>query len=162
MSLRIVPLEWPYLPELHAIEQDSFSDPWSLGQFIEELGKAEADWLVALDDGIVVGYAGVQMLVDEAHITNLAVAPAARGRGIGSALLARLLGAASARGARLVTLEVRENNVEAERLYRRHGFQAVGRRPRYYTDTGEDALLMTLELEGGPGAGAERRPEAAP
>lgn len=153
MSLRIVPLEWPYLVGIHAIEQDSFSDPWSLGQFIEELGKSEADWLVALEDGVVVGYAGVLVMMDEAHVTNLAVAPAARGRGIGSALLARALEAARARRARLVTLEVRENNVEAERLYRRHGFTAVGRRPRYYSDTGEDALIMTLDLEGDPGDG---------
>ena len=157
-----MPLEWPHLQEIHAIEQDSFSDPWRLGQFIEELGKTDADWLVALDDGLVVGYVGLQMMVDEGHIVNLAVAPAARGRGIGSALLARALEAASERGARLVTLEVRENNLEAERLYRRYGFEAVGRRPRYYTDTGEDALIMTLELEGGPGARASDRPEVGP
>lgn len=155
-----MPLEWPHLQEIHAIEEDSFSDPWRLGQFIEELGKTDADWLVALDDGLVVGYVGLQMMVDEAHITNLAVAPAARGHGIGSTLLARALEAAGARGARLVTLEVRENNVQAERLYRRHGFEAVGRRRRYYADTGEDALIMTLELEGGSDARGSDRPEA--
>jgi ribosomal-protein-alanine N-acetyltransferase len=157
-----VPLEWPYLVEMHAIEQESFSDPWSLGQFIAELGKAEADWLIALDDGVVVGYAGLQMMVDEAHITNLAVAPAVRGRGVGAALLARALEGASARGARLVTLEVRESNTEAEHLYRRYGFKAVGRRPRYYADTGEDALIMSLELEGGMDGAAADQPEAAP
>ena len=90
----------------------------------------------------IVGYGGVWLVVDEAHITTLAVAPAYRGRGVGELLLNALIDHAYALAAQRMTLEVRVSNTTAQRLYLKYGFQSAGTRPRYYTDNGEDALIM--------------------
>lgn len=94
-------------------------------------------------DGRIVGYLGLWFMVDEAHIVAIATHPEYRRRGIGERLLARALELAREREARTVTLEVRVSNLPAQRLYEKYGFRRVGMRPRYYTDTGEDAIIMT-------------------
>ena len=95
--------------------------------------------------GRVVGYAGIWLMVDEAHVTTFAVDPAWRRRGVGERLLIAVLDLAMERGAREATLEVRLSNLAARRLYEKYGFRPVGIRPRYYSDDNEDALIMTTE-----------------
>jgi ribosomal-protein-alanine N-acetyltransferase len=97
----------------------------------------------------VVGYAGYWFVVDEAHISTIAVHPEWRGRGVGEHLLVHLLGQALDLGAVAATLEVRVSNTAAQNLYRKYGFEQVGRRRRYYRDNGEDALLMTAAMRNG-------------
>jgi ribosomal-protein-alanine N-acetyltransferase len=136
------------------IERASFVTPWSRRAFLHELERnpvAEA-WVARAgggepDAGGVVGYVCLWIVADEVHVTNLAVHPAHRGQGIGSRLLVTALVRHRARGARRALLEVRPSNVEALRLYRALGFREVGRRRRYYVDTGEDALLLEATLD---------------
>jgi ribosomal-protein-alanine N-acetyltransferase len=139
------------LPAVQAIEQASFTSPWPADAYRNEiLGNRMATYLVARSGGDLVGFAGTWLMVDEAHITTFAVHPAWRRQGIGERLLLTVLDVAIARHAREATLEVRLSNVAARRLYEKYGFRPVGLRPRYYTDDGEDALIMTTETLTGP------------
>ncbi len=125
------------------IERRSFATPWSERAFISELTQnAYAHYVVALRGHQVVGYAGMWLILDEAHLTNIAVHPAERGRGLGDALLTEMERRAVAEGCLRMTLEVRPSNPAAQALYRKHGFLVRGRRPGYYADTHEDALIM--------------------
>jgi len=134
------------LEAVHRIERDSFRTPWPVHAYRTELETNRlAHYLVARVDGVVVGYAGVWLMVDEAHVTTFAVAPEWRRQGIGERLLVGLLDLAGARSAREATLEVRLSNLAARRLYEKYGFRPVGLRPRYYSDDNEDALIMTTE-----------------
>ena len=138
------------LPAVHAIERASFSTPWPDDAYRSELQTNRlASYLVARAGDEVVGFAGIWLMVDEAHITTFAVHPAWRRRGIGERLLVAVLDVALRRHAREATLEVRLSNVAARRLYEKYGFRPVGLRPRYYTDNGEDALIMTTEALSG-------------
>ena len=126
-----------------AVEEQAFSVPWSRAAFETELDENElAHYLVAEVDGVVVGYCGMWIILDEAHLTNVAVLSEHRGKGIGHSLLTTLMGYAKVRGATCMTLEVRRSNTAAQRLYRRLGFIPRGLRRQYYTDTQEDALIM--------------------
>ena len=100
----------------------------------------------------VVGYAGLWLMVDEAHITTVAVRQAFRGRGLGKALMLAMLDCARDLGARMVTLEVRKSNATAIKMYEELGFRQQGVRRRYYTDNGEDALIMWSEELSAPSA----------
>jgi ribosomal-protein-alanine N-acetyltransferase len=132
------------LAEVMAIDQRCFPIPWSQNAFLAELGNVVGYYLVGEEEGRVVGYAGAWLVADELHLTTLGVAPAERGRALGSRLLAALLGEALRRGVRRATLEVRASNAAALALYARFGFTAVSRRRRYYSDNGEDALVMWI------------------
>lgn len=132
------------IPQVHEIERLSFSTPWPSYAFEQELtGNRLARYVVARAGGRVVAFAGVWLMVDEAHITTFSVHPEWRRQGIGRRLLLRLAELASELGAQRMTLEVRVTNRAAQALYRGYGFEVVGRRPRYYTDDGEDAFVMT-------------------
>lgn len=134
------------LPAVHEIERASFTTPWPANAYRQEIETNRlAAYLVAEAEGVVVGYAGLWLVIDEAHVTTFAVAPARRREGIGEQLLATLLDIALARQAREATLEVRLSNLAARRLYEKYGFRPVGIRPRYYSDDNEDALIMTTE-----------------
>ncbi|MBK6769311.1 MAG: tRNA (adenosine(37)-N6)-threonylcarbamoyltransferase complex dimerization subunit type 1 TsaB [Ardenticatenales bacterium] len=112
--------------------------------FSRELANPIATTVVAvLGDGPIVGFAGLWRQVDEGHVMTIGVEPRLQSRGIGGRLLARLVEIAAADGLAALTLEVRDGNAAAQALYRRFGFEVVGRRTRYYSDTGEDALIMT-------------------
>lgn len=124
------------------IERVSFPTPWSRQAYLSELQNDFAKYLVVEEDNRIVGYGGMWLIIDEAHITNVAVAPDCRGRQLGEQLLKWLMGIASMYGARGVTLEVRPSNRPAQRLYNRLGFTPAGLRRGYYTDTGEDAIIM--------------------
>ena len=151
VRLRIEPMAIGDLPAVHSIERASFTTPWPSHAYKSELETNRlASYLVVRADGDIVGYAGIWLMVDEAHITTFAIHPEWRRRGIGERLLVAVLDVALARGAREATLEVRLSNVAARRLYEKYGFRPVGLRPRYYTDNGEDALIMTTEPLTGP------------
>ena len=129
-----------------SIEQETFARPWSRESFRQEITRnAVARYLVAEEDGTILGYAGAWVILDESHITNIAVREAARGRGIGKKLTAELLQVLSNLGACYATLEVRVSNVRAQNLYKSLGFVSVGKRKRYYEDNNEDAYLMVCE-----------------
>jgi ribosomal-protein-alanine N-acetyltransferase len=135
------------LEAVMAIEEASFRTPWVRQAMIDELSRAHGGlFLVAESGGGLVGYAGVWVFAGEAHVMNIAVDPACRRRGIGEALLLALLARAVEMGARFAYLEVRPSNEQAIALYGKFGFEPYGRRPSYYADTGEDALLMARKL----------------
>jgi ribosomal-protein-alanine N-acetyltransferase len=136
------------LAAVHAIEQASFTSPWPPNAYRSELETNRlAHYLVARagHGGEVVGYGGMWIMVDEAHITTFAVHPAWRRQHIGERLLLAFLDLAIDRAAHEATLEVRLSNLPARRLYEKYGFRPVGLRPRYYSDDHEDALIMTTE-----------------
>ena len=134
------------LDEVTALENATFAVPWSRESFRQELERnVAARYLVAEREGKVVGYAGAWIILDESHITNIAVAEAYRGRGIGRMLTEALLQLLSNLGASYATLEVRVSNERAQNLYRSLGFVSVGKRKRYYEDNQEDAFLMVCE-----------------
>jgi ribosomal-protein-alanine N-acetyltransferase len=151
VALRIEEMTFDDLPAVHAIEQASFAVPWPNDAYRSELTTNRlASYIVARADATVVGFAGLWVMVDEAHVTTFAVDPRWRRRGVGERLLLGLLDIAVARRAREATLEVRLSNMPARRLYEKYGFRPVGIRPRYYSDNGEDALIMTTEALASP------------
>jgi ribosomal-protein-alanine N-acetyltransferase len=134
------------LTAVQAIEQASFTTPWPPHAYRSEIESNRlATYVVARVDGAVVAYAGMWLMVDEAHVTTFAVHPGWRRRRIGERLLLALLDLAAERRAREATLEVRLSNLAARRLYEKYGFRPVGVRPRYYSDDNEDALIMTTD-----------------
>ena len=145
------------LEEVLAIERASFSMPWSRGAFLYELEQNRvARCYVVREDGRLIGYICLWEVADEVHITNVAVHPDVRRRGVGRSLLSAVLDDARQRKLRLVVLEVRPSNAEALGLYESFGFRVVGRRHGYYYDTGEDALVMEASLVEGPGPAESR------
>ena len=124
------------------VEKASFAVPWSRQAFWQEAASERAYYLLVLEDEKIIGYAGTWIILDEAQITNVAIAPEYRGRGIGSQLMKELICQVKARGATAMTLEVRPSNAPAIALYTSFGFRDTGRRPGYYQDNGEDAIIM--------------------
>lgn len=147
-DLEIGPMQPADLEPVDEIERHSFKSPWPAQVFAEELAREWARVDVARERGRVVGFVDYWLVHDEIHLLAIATHPDVRRRGIGGRLLAHLLGLGRARGAALVTLEVRRSNRPAIALYERAGFVVVGVRPRYYAEDNEDALVMTLELGG--------------
>jgi ribosomal-protein-alanine N-acetyltransferase len=144
--LRIRPMVYDDLPVVQQIERASFSTPWPPQAYRQELASNRlAHYLVAVIGDEIVAYGGIWLMVDEAHVTTFAVHPRHRRRRIGERLLLALLDISLDRRAREATLEVRLSNLPARRLYEKYGFRPVGIRPRYYSDDGEDALIMTTE-----------------
>ncbi len=138
---------------VHAIEAATFARPWSRQDFVKEMTtNACARYLVAERDGFVIGYAGAWIVLDEAHVTNVAVAKEWRGQGIGKLLTAGLMQYASNLGVVYATLEVRRSNAVAQSLYKSLGFEYVGLRKKYYENNGEDAFIFCCQ----------RMPEPAP
>ena len=151
VALRIEPMTLEDLPAVHAIERASFAAPWPDDAYRNEIRTNRlASYVVARLGDDVVGFAGLWVMVDEAHVTSFAVDPAWRRRGVGERLLLALLDLATGRQAREATLEVRLSNLPARKLYEKYGFRPVGIRPRYYSDNGEDALIMTTEALSSP------------
>jgi ribosomal-protein-alanine N-acetyltransferase len=129
------------------IERASFSDPWSRGSFDRLVRDDRVHFAVACSsDGAIVGYVVAWFVMDEGEIADLAVAPEARGRGVGAALLDATIRVARAHGTSALYLEVRDSNAPARRLYGSFGFMEVGRRRRYYRKPVEDALVLRLVL----------------
>ncbi len=128
-----------------AVEAATFPTPWSRDAFASEMKNVAARYLVAEKDGKVIGYAGAWIILDESHITNIAVLKEERGQGIGRQLTHGLMQYLSNLGAAYATLEVRKSNEVAQNLYKSLGFIKLGVRKRYYEDNGEDALIMVCD-----------------
>lgn len=122
-------------------------DGWRLGRWVSSLQRwfAGGGTVPAIQNCRILGYAGMWLMVDEAHLITIAVGSPYRRKGIGERLLIAIIDGAVELGARMVTLEVRVSNSGAQTLYEKYGFQKVGIRPHYYSDDNEDALLMTSE-----------------
>ena len=130
---------------MHQVEQATFAVPWSRASIEAELTNPCARYLVARENGEVIGYAGMWLVIDEGHVTNVAVRADKRGQGLGKELMKQLIQLAADSGMIWMTLEVRRSNKVAQNLYHTFGFVDVGYRKRYYEDNQEDALLMGLE-----------------
>jgi ribosomal-protein-alanine N-acetyltransferase len=142
----IRPMTATDLPAVAELDQLSFSQPWPMGAFEAELANINSRCWVTEDDGRIVAAIVLWRVLDEAHIATIAVHPNFRRLGIGRALLRASMDAAYAEGARIYHLEVRAGNLAAQKMYADFGYEIVGRRPKYYQDNGEDALLLTLIL----------------
>ena len=128
-----------------AVEAATFPTPWSRDAFLSEMKNVAARYLVAEQDGRIIGFAGAWIILDESHITNIAVLESCRGQGVGRRLTEGLLQYLSNLGAAYATLEVRKSNTVAQNLYVSLGFIKLGVRKRYYEDNGEDALIMVCD-----------------
>jgi ribosomal-protein-alanine N-acetyltransferase len=139
----VTPMRRRHLRQVLRIDHAVYPRPWTLGLYLGELATTEGrSYLVARDGTAVVGYAGLMVIVDDAHVTTVAVAPSHQHRGIGTRLLLVLLRDAIALGAERVTLEVRASNRGAQAPYSRFGFAPSGVRKGYYVDNREDAVIM--------------------
>ena len=147
MKYDIIPMTADHLDQVAEIEQICFSDPWSRRMLSEHLENECTATLVALsENGTVLGYAGLLVVLDEGYITNVAVRPEYRRQGIAGELLAVFHRFAEGNKMAFLTLEVRDSNASARALYTKHGFKEVGVRKNYYDHPKEDAIIMTLEF----------------
>ncbi|MHB9025812.1 MAG: ribosomal protein S18-alanine N-acetyltransferase [Armatimonadota bacterium] len=144
--IRLEPMARSDVPQVYSLERLSFTTPWDVASYYTELANPNAYYLVARADSRIVGFGGMWVVGDEAHVVTLAVHPEVRRRGIGRRVMHALVREARRRGARTVTLEVRVGNEAAQQLYCALGFRAIAYRRNYYPDTGEDAAVMALEL----------------
>ena len=146
-DLRFSPLRPEHIDDMERIEVECFSVPWSREALEEELDNPYAHYVVCCDGGgNVMGYIGSRVVLDCADITNVAVRPQYRRRGIAARLVAMMLEQMAAKGVASVLLEVRESNLPAQKCYEQAGFTVVGRRKGYYELPKEDALLMGRQL----------------
>jgi len=144
MLVTVEPMKVCHLERVVAIEEEVYPSPWSKNAFVNEIMEnGFASYWVAIAEEQVVGYAGVWIIFDEAHLTTLAVCSQWQQRGVGSLLLEHLLAEVKNLGAMRITLEVRVSNNNAQKLYKKYGFLSSGLRPNYYND--EDALVMWLD-----------------
>jgi [ribosomal protein S18]-alanine N-acetyltransferase len=139
-SFSFRPMTVADIPAALELERLTYPEPWSEGVFRDELNLADRIYVLAERDGKMVGFAGLMLVEDDAHVTTLAVRSGARRGGLGTRLMLHLIEAGLERGARNLTLEVRATNAGAQRLYHRFGLAAVGVRKNYYRD--DDAVIM--------------------
>lgn len=144
--MEIVLMKESHVAPIAQIEKLCFSDPWSENSIAYELTSRLSYWLVAVDDGDVVGYIGSQSVCGESDMMNVAVHPDHRRKGIAEKLIAALSEGLKERGNLALTLEVRASNTPAISLYEKLGFSQVGRRPNYYRNPKEDALILRKSL----------------
>ena len=143
MDVHLVPMRRRHLRGVLRIEAQVYPRPWSLSLFMSELAlRSSRAYFVARVGGTVVGYSGLMLTGEDAHVTTIAVDPAWHRHKIGTRMLLNLAREAVARGARHLTLEVRMSNEPAQAMYRRFGFHPAGVRKNYYVETNEDALIM--------------------
>ena len=141
--LTIRPMTTSDVATVTRIERASFTTIWPSDAFYNELNTNKlAHYYVGIWDDRIVAYGGIWVILEDSHVTTLAVAPEYRGRGFGEVILLRLIDEAIERGAAWMTLEVRESNAVAQRLYRKYGFTTVTMRTGYYSDDNESALIM--------------------
>jgi ribosomal-protein-alanine N-acetyltransferase len=151
LDVHLVPMRRRHLRSVLRIEAQVYPRPWSLALFMSELGlRTTRSYTVARVDGTVVGYAGLMLTGDDAHVTTIAVDPAMHRHKIATRLMVFMAREAVRRGARNLTLEVRVSNHGAQALYQQFGFKPAGIRKNYYQETNEDALVMWAEDIDGP------------
>jgi ribosomal-protein-alanine N-acetyltransferase len=152
--LEFTKLAEEHLDEVMAIEVEAYPESWSIGMFRDEIRSARSHFYVAFLGGVLVGYGGFWLVLDEVHITSVTVRDQYRRRGFGRRIALHLLRKAVELDARRAVLEVRASNLRAQALYTTLGFLQVGLRRGYYAKTNEDAVIMMLEL--GPAWSAGR------
>lgn len=140
-----VKMDKSHIEQIAELEKVCFHDPWSVKSIAYELTNPLSSWFVALTGERVVGYIGSQAVIDEADIMNVAVDPAYRRMGIAQGLIDKLIGELKQKGVCCLFLEVRVSNENAINLYAKNGFLQVGRRPNYYHNPKEDALILRKE-----------------
>jgi ribosomal-protein-alanine N-acetyltransferase len=141
--LSIEPMRHSDIETVQSIEREIFPSPWPKNAYAAELSQnRQASYIVLRQDGRLVGYAGLWRVAHEAHVTTIGVRARDQGKGYGKALFAALVHRAYSMGAHWITLEVRSGNLHAMRLYEKFRFKPIGRRRGYYTDNGEDAVIM--------------------
>lgn len=142
-SLIVRKMEKEDIPQVMEIEEQCFSVPWTEEAFTMEVEQNKlARYVVAELEGRIVGYGGIWLILDEAHVTNIAIDPDYRGRKYGDQLVEAMIALTEKEGIYNMTLEVRASNYVAQRLYEKYGFKACGIRPKYYQDNHEDAVIM--------------------
>ncbi len=146
-EMTITTMGQEHVSQVAELEKQCFSDPWSEKSVASELENPLSLWLVALEGDTVAGYVGSQTVMGETDMMNVAVSPAYRRRGIARELIQALLRELARQGSHRLTLEVRASNVPARALYESLGFAQVGRRPNYYRNPKEDALILGKEWE---------------
>ena len=137
--MKIKPFEEKYIDDVYEIEKACFSNPWSRADLAKQLDLETSHFIVADVDGRAVGYMGLQIFSGEGYVTNVAVLPEYRGQGIALALIIEQL----KNKMDFITLEVRESNIPAIRLYKKAGFENMGIRPKFYSNPTENAIIMT-------------------
>lgn len=147
MTVNIRDAEVSDIPRLEALEKQCFSVPWTADMLASQLVGEGYVFLIAECGDAAAGYMGLQIVLDEGYISNVAAAPGFRRLGVASALIAETVRRAQGLGLAFLTLEVRESNFPARRLYAKHGFTDVGKRRSYYENPVEDAILMTKYLK---------------
>lgn len=145
IRIRLRPMQREDVARVMEIERQCFPTPWHESAYLTEIANRSAYYVVACTATEIVGYAGMWIITDEAHITTLGVARSQRGQKIGEQLLLGLLDEARRRSARRATLEVRRGNTVAQSLYRKYGFAPAAIRRAYYTDNDEDAVVMWID-----------------
>ncbi len=145
--MKIVLMDKTHVAGVAALEKQCFSTPWSEASVASELSNPLSLWIVATDGEKVIGYVGSQSVMGEADMMNLAVDPACRRQGIGQELVMELIRCLKRADVHSLTLEVRTSNAGAISLYDRMSFVQVGRRPNYYSNPKEDALILRKEWE---------------
>ena len=143
MNFSIINAGAEHLEQIERLEGECFSLPWTRDFILSQLPDERHIFLVAVSGGQLLGYVGMMYVLDEGYISNVAVAKSRRRQGIADALIDELTRRAEKLSLAFMTLEVRESNVPAITLYRKHGFSDVGKRKNYYDLPREDALLMT-------------------
>ena len=145
-SITVRPMVMTDVDGVMAVEHDSFLTPWSRSAFEEELAQNRlARYIVAVENDEIVGYAGTWLVINEAHVTNVAVSGQRRREGIGRLLMQNLMELARDNDMESMTLEVRVSNAAARHLYEQLGFVEAGIRKNYYSETKEDALILWCE-----------------
>ena len=145
--IQYLPMNHCHVSQVAALEKICFRDPWSEKSIAYELTNQLSHWIVAEEDGVVLGYVGSQSVIDEADMMNVAVHPDYRRKGIAEALVNTLVERLQKMGSHCLTLEVRASNVTAITLYEKLGFSEIGRRKNYYRNPREDALILRKEWE---------------
>ena len=135
---RMTPEDVPFISKL---EEETFSMPWSADSFLEMIGKEDARYYVAEEEGRILGGCGVLMIAGEGNITNVVIAPEARNQGVGTAMLSHLMAEGDREGLTAYTQEVRVSNAPAIHVYEKLGFEPAGIRPGFYEKPAEDAII---------------------
>lgn len=145
MNIIIEKMTKEHLKQIKDILQEQFDEFWNANVLNEELENPLSDYIVAIENGEVVGYAGIWQPIDEGHITNIVTKKDKRGNHIGTRMLEEIINLARTKNLKSVTLEVNEHNKPAINLYKKYNFIEMGKRTRYYNNT-DDAIIMTLEI----------------
>lgn len=141
-NIEILPFSVELVDAVLHISNLSFKTPWTRDSIEKELDNKFARYVIAVNDNVVLGFGGVWLILDEGHITNIAVHPEYRGIGAGDMIMDALVELCALEGIASMTLEVRKSNIAAQNLYKKHGFIEEGIRKNYYSDTSEDGIIM--------------------